>query len=328
MASRSDRRSIDGRSNEVEVWSDAPDGGGRLHVLALGVSQYQQKDRSLRFADRDAQTIADFLHGHGQRDGDVPGERIVLTDDQVTPDRVDEAFAKLYRLVERRPEDTVVVFLAGHTDVLAQRFLLLLPGFPFDRFAGPDGVARRRNARSEAVLPYSTIDRNLARLGALKRLVIIDACRAEAIHDDPAVRRIQERVEKETHRARTAYLLAARRGEPANEASALEHGLLTYVLLRGMGDPGLEPIRQAGAPGVAPTADRDGDGVITTEELSRYAEEAVPRLASQLTLLAQRAGIDGRMPPGRPAAGLDQEPRLQAEGPASFPIVTVPAPGR
>ena len=40
---------------------------------------------------------------------------------------------------------------------------------------------------------------------------------AEAINDDPGVRMIQERIDGGSQRARTAYLLAARRGEPAGE---------------------------------------------------------------------------------------------------------------
>ena len=38
-------------------------------------------------------------------------------------------------------------------------------------------------ARDPSVLPYTAIHRNLAHLDALKRLVIVDACQAEAIYD-------------------------------------------------------------------------------------------------------------------------------------------------
>ena len=115
---------------------------------------------------------------------------------------------------------------------------------------GP-GVAirgRRRAARLGArvgdpnVLPYAVLYNRLARLEALQRLVIVDACQAGAILDDRAVARIQKNVERGSRKARNSYLLAARRGEPANEVDALQHGLLTYTLLRGMGAGGLKPI--------------------------------------------------------------------------------------
>ena len=41
-------------------------------------------------------------------------------------------------------------------------------------------------------------------------------------------------MESASRRARTSYLLAARRGEPAPEVIPLKHGLFTYALLRGM----------------------------------------------------------------------------------------------
>src|SRR5262249_17868883 len=147
------------------------------------------------------------------------------------------------------------------------RFSLLLPSFPFpgdapllalNRGVGiasagvgaapgtaqPPGPENDRLPRG-VDLPFYVIYRNLGHLDALQRLLIIDACQAEAIFDDPGVRQIQQVLEKDMHRTRTSYLLAARRGEPANESPLLEHGLLTYVLLRGMKAPGLRPLPPA-----------------------------------------------------------------------------------
>ena len=70
-----------------------------------------------------------------------------------------------------------------------------------------------------------------------------------------------------------------------------------------------------------PNADRDRDGVVTTNELPWYAEWMVPKLASNFPLLVQRAGADGA--PVRPVANLNQNPRLQGSD-TSFPLVEVP----
>ena len=40
-----------------------------------------------------------------------------------------------------------------------------------------------------------------------------------------------------------------------------------------------------------PNADRDRDGVVTTTELTWYAERMVPKLASNFPLLVQRTGV-------------------------------------
>ena len=132
LAARGDRSSIDGRSNLVEIDYNGPDSPARLFVLALGVSQY--KYRPLKYAADDARTVARSLSQQGVAD-DVSTENIiVLTDSDVNEESVAKAFVKIRE--KARPEDTVVLFLAGHADVRPdrsgrERFTLLLPSFPF-----------------------------------------------------------------------------------------------------------------------------------------------------------------------------------------------------
>ena len=153
--------------------------------------------------------------------------------------------------------------------------------------------------------------------------MVVDACQAEAILDDPGVRALQQLVDHGARRAKTAYLMAARRGEPAGEVGALSHGLMTYALLKGMGKRDLEAV-----PGLKifedlPDADKDRDGVVTTTELTWYTDLIVPQLARNFPVLVQRAGVDGVLKDVRPAANLGQSPRLQASD-ASFPLIEVP----
>ena len=328
----------DGRSDDLLLGFAGSEPPGQLHTLAIGVSAY--KHRPLKYAHLDAERIASFLHERGIPGGDGPGERIVLTDDQVTEAGVRAAFVRLDAAVRGRPEDTVVLFLAGHTDtdLASDQFCLLLPDFPFEgttttegrvdlaiRGRSPSGAGTTRVGDPE-VLPFLTLYRRLARLEALQRLVIVDACQAGSILDDPSVRRIQRLVESGARKTKNSYLLAARRGEPAAEAEALRHGLLTYVLLRGMGAPGLLPIPDAlgGYPG-PPSADRDGDHVVSTAELVAYTDDALPKLARIFPQMVLRAGGQAPQsgeftPPPSDEAAL----RLQSAE-ATFPLVTIPS---
>lgn len=318
MAGRTGSTEVEGRSETVEIRYDGSDSPPQLHILALGVSRYNDAARSLQFADRDATQLAEFLHRTGLRASGTPGLQIVLTDDDVTTERVDDAFARLRDRVKGRPEDTVAVFLAGHADTLNERFYLLLPSFPFGK---RDGAARARlDIPARSVLPYVALHRNLARLGALHRVVMIDACQAEAIRDDPGVRMLQELIDTEAHRARTAYLLAARRGEPAGEVAALAHGLMTYALLKGMGERNLESVPGLTVFDELPTADRNHDGVITTDELRWYTALTVPRLAASFPQVVMRQGATTQQASFRPSANLAQDPRVQASS-ASFPLI-------
>jgi WD40 repeat protein len=321
MASRPGSGGVEGRSEVVEIQYGGPDTPGRMHVLALGVSHYRPESRALQFADRDARAIADFLGRAAASEGQARGLEIVLLNEEVTPEAVEEALGKIRDEVRGRPQDTVVVFLAGHADVADERFRLLLSPFPFRE----DGAAVAKEAEG-ATLPYASIYRNLVRLGALQRLVVIDACEAGAVVDDPGVRMIQRLVDAGSRRAKTAYLLAARRGEPTGEVSALNHGLLTYAMLRGMAAPGLEPVPGLTALDEQPDADSDHDGVITTDELRDYTDWAVGRLSSAFPVLAMRQGPEARG--SNPKANLDQHPRIEASD-ASFPLVILrrrPAP--
>ena len=284
----------DAISNRIELVCNTRT-PGRLHVLALGVSDY--KAQALRYAHRDAQALADFLGREGLQGASV-SEPIVLTNAEVSRARVDTAFEELRRRVRRRPEDTVVVFLAGHASVRRGRFCLLLhdadlPAQPavaseLLAFRGPteSDAARARGQNDPTVLPYLGVHFQLASVEALQRLVIIDACQAEAIFDDlrsrsVARRAFQQMADEAAQKARTSYILATRRGEREAEPRDLEHGLLTYSLLRGLGESGLR--RPAGLAifDEFPTADLDRDGWIQADELRRYARLTVPALAER-----------------------------------------------
>jgi hypothetical protein len=323
---------IDARSEDVDVRYNGPDPQGRLHVLALGVKDYGRN--ALRFAKLDAERLAEHLHRSGIEGVEEPGKNIVLTDGDVSERSVQDAFTTLRREVKGRPEDVVVVFLAGHTDVLKdsagrERFSLLLSRFPFPENAPLLAMNRGVGVAGAVVdelpagvdLPFHVIYRNLNRLEALQRLVIVDACQAEAIFNDPGVQRIEQALERDTRRARTSYLLAARRGEAANESAVLEHGLLTYVLLRGMQAPGLRPLPVRLAPFEEhPTADRDGDGYVTSSELRDYADQTLPVLASNLPDLMQRSGTATPLAKTEPL-------RLQGSEAGGFRLISLRTPG-
>ena len=335
---------FDSRSEVVEVDYAGPVEPGRLHVIALGVGQYEK--RMLQFAQRDAERLSEVLHIRGLDKAGQAGLRRLMPDNEVTRKNVEQAFDDLAHEVKDRPQDTVVVFIAGHTGVFqGQNFCLLLPTFPFPDDA-PILVAARGAAPNQGevavdpkvVLPYSVVALNLMRLKALNRLVIVDACQAEAIYDDPQVRSLQRWMEMSSRKVRTSYVMAARRGEESLEADPLRHGILTYALLRGMGAVSIanEPkvITELGLPA---NADFNKDGILSTSELSAYARQALPQISEVFPKMitdARAAGQRGTapaLPKRKPAAQkldqekLEQATRLQSSE-SSFPLVPLTVP--
>jgi WD40 repeat protein/uncharacterized caspase-like protein len=329
----------DSRTSEpdLEIDYDGPMEPGLVHVVSIGVSNY--KRQRLNFPGRDAESLGELLHRRGLDPSGRGGLQRVLKDAYVNVESVNDVFRELAAKVKGRPQDTVVVFLAGHTGVFDdQRFCLLLPSFPFPeqapvevamRSAAPDLDPGTRLSESD-YLPFSLISQNLMRLDALNRLVIVDACQADAIQFDPKVVAIQRMAEVESRRVRTSYLLAARRGEAALEVEPLGHGLFTFTLLEGMGavskDEEPEELQEVRLRG---SADFNDDQVITTRELDRYVKEFLPRISEKFPLLvARQRAAQAQL---KPAAGkpekADQALRVQSAS-TTFPLFRLPAAKR
>lgn len=328
---------IDARSNRLDLHFEGQT-LGRTHVLALGVSKYARQ--ALRYADVDARAMADFLKASPEDPGAVEAEPILLLNEDASQRTVSEAFEVLRRRVVGRPEDRIVVFIAGHTDVRDGFFCLLLPTARLPE--GPDVVAMRgpdpkpgpaaprgdAPLRDRTLLPYGMIHRSLATADALQRLVIVDACQAEALFDDPVVRSKRRRsvrtlAEEDAYQARTSYILASRRGERAGEAEPLKHGLLTYTLLRGMGGVGMGPDPDLAVFKSFPTADLNSDGWVETDELRRYSDVALPSLAREFPDLVLRgapsaAGAAARAV-ARDVQQADSFPLVELRGPVPVP---------
>jgi WD40 repeat protein/uncharacterized caspase-like protein len=317
MAGRA--QAIDGRSNDVRVRFDGPRQPVRLHVLALGVGAYEAPGRALRYPQADARELAGHLHRFGYQVGEMDRpDPLVLLDNEIDDRRVEDVLAELRQRVAGRPEDIVVVALAGHATVRDERFYLLLPGYPFaDAVPPPSGT----------MLAYARLYRGLTRLDALRRLVVVDACGAGAVLDDRSVRQMERFADDAALRARTSYILAARKGEPAGEATPLGHGLLSYVLLRGLGAdvPALDDVPLLSA---RSNADLDGDDLVTTAELGTFARQGLVALAGRFP--DQTLRVD----PGGSPSGSQSSPTIplvRATAGGAFPLVRLPesaaAPG-
>jgi hypothetical protein len=126
-----------------------------------------------------------------------------------------------------------------------------------------------------------------------------------------------------SRKARTSYLMAARRGEPALQVEPLRHGLFTYTLLRGMGEiPPREEQPEILSLKLRPDADYNNDGVITIAELDAYTKETLPPIAELFPDLVVRRAAKPAPRGQQPEATkqLEQSLRLQTAQ-MSFPLI-------
>jgi uncharacterized caspase-like protein len=169
----------------------------------------------------------------------------------------------LDRLKRAEPEDTVIIYFAGHGTAQAQRFYLI----PHD--LGYKGDRTRLSEQGlQTILASSISDEELERavegLDADHLLLIIDACNSgQAL---------------EAEEKRRGPMTAAQSYQAALEASQLGHGLLTYALV----EEGLK----------TPIADNGPhDGVLNVREWLDFATERVPQMQEEKMKNSRGVGL-------------------------------------
>ncbi len=220
-----------------------------LYLLALGVEDYDDDALDLAYPGKDVEDlVARFEAEDGQLFSNVHVER--LLDRKVTSSRIKRAREKFLR--RAKPEDTIVVFVAGH-GVRSESgdYYFLTPG------ATPED-------------PYEGIERPLLeslvtwdKLYAKRRLLLIDTCHSGEAYGEAkrglAAQDAFEQTEVDAALGTGLYILAA-----SSESSfALEtegNGLFTRAILAAL---------DGGAP------DRNDNGFIDVDELQSFVADFV-----------------------------------------------------
>jgi WD40 repeat protein len=266
-ASALSREGIESNPDEISVRFDGPAAPKPvLHVMAVGINEYEDSALNLHFAREDGQAIIDFFKKHA-----APlfakVDPISLFDGDATRDNIQKAFELLVQKSKR--EDVVLIYLAGHGVGLEQRYYFL----PHEmRSEVDEDAAVRKYGISETALGDV-----LHRIPALKEVLILDACQSEAAL--PVVARLvgfrepnaaQTKAMKMLARAKGVYLIAAStKQQYAREIPELGHGVLTSALLTALGERG---------PPAALSAQGDE---VTVLSVVQYINRRVPELTEE-----------------------------------------------
>lgn len=251
----------------------------RRFVLAIGVSDYDDDGLDLNYAAKDARDVAVALTSVTGRFSDT--RSLVLTDQQA---RREGILAAKDFLRQTRPEDEVVIFLAGHGGVNngGEYFFCAADSRLDDPSTG---------------LSYSELENLFDGIPALARLLLIDSChsgeltedqvleltarfsggptargvrarsagpaRASVPGDGGALRRANEMF-LDLRRTTGATVLSASGGlEFAYETEEAGNGLFTHSLVSAL---------------TAPVTDADHDGEVTASELIQATARSVEQL--------------------------------------------------
>jgi|SRR5579862_6560455 len=196
----------------------------KLHVLAVGVTNYQDPKLTLRFPAADAELMIDELQNVQKQSFAYNSIRTTLLRNQeATRDAVLKAIDSVAR--EAGPTDDVIIFFAGHGQQAGQRYMFL----PFD--------AKMQDGRavSESAITDQELANALSPLVAANAALILDTCDSGQVlktstdyRQGPLNATGFSQIAWETG---LAVLAAAQSEQQSLEDNKYGHGLLTHALV-------------------------------------------------------------------------------------------------
>ena len=268
---------------------------GTAYIIAVGVNEYANPQYNLKYAVADARSFGDEMRRkQTQLGGFERVEVIELLDANATKENILSVIKRLTGvpgpptlkaspgdgLKRVEPEDTVIIYYAGHGTAQAQRFYLIPHdlGYTGDR-------TKLTEAGLKTMLSHSISDVELEAavegLDAGHLLLIIDACNSGQALEAEEKRRgpMNSKGLAQLAYEKGMYILtAAQSFQAALEAAQLGHGYLTYALV----EEGLK----------TPVADAEPkDGVLIAREWLNFATERVPRMQEEKMAQGRGLGI-------------------------------------
>ncbi len=250
----------------------------RLYAVVCGISNYAnpKKIRTLSFAAKDARDMAAALKVGAKTLFGADKTEIHLLTGEVQPAKNARAFtsatkANLRAAFEEiarkaRPDDVLVVFLAGHGTTLGLGSSVYC--YPTAEADSTDFLSQ--NAKGKMVTSDEMAEWTKA-ITAQKQVLILDTCASGAagttLTEKRAVPGDQVRaLEKLKDRVGYHVLMGCAADSQSYEANKFNQGLLTYALLEGMKGPAREV----------------GSGLLGVGKWFDYAQKQVPRLAGSV----------------------------------------------
>ena len=216
--------------------------GVQRFAVIVGNNRGQQDDVELRYAEADAEKVANVLRDIGSF---APANMVVLrNEDSATVRSTLITFNDRIRAAQSSPNTQTMLFVyySGHADAQALRL----------------GSSR---------LELNEVTQLVRGSAATFRLLVVDACRSGTLTRVKSGRPVAPfalATESELHGEGLAFLTASSANEDAQESDEIRGSFFTHAFVSGL----------LGA------ADRDHNGAVTLEEAYRHAYDATLRATS------------------------------------------------
>jgi WD40 repeat protein len=233
-------------------------GDGTLHVLAVGVSNYPHVNPALKFAATDARAVASRLakNGGARFDGRVVTR--TLTESEATVANIGRTLTEM--ATKARPEDTFVLFMAGHGTLVDEQYYFL----PWELNDTSDAAVRKQAIGQQQLRDW------LGQL-PLKSLLLLDTCRAgQAVQLAAAGALAEEGAVSTLSRLSQRNMIVASSRDNVALEGYNDHGVFSWVVLDALD-----------------RADYDDNGAVEVSDIATHARKLVPSITEKVFKVAQ-----------------------------------------
>ena len=249
--------SVQSNGATASIAANLPLGGRTLHAVVVGIQEFKNSDYNLKYSVKDAQLFAETLKEYSAALFLKVDIKLLTTPDETTRDNLIRTLKGVQSVVGI--DDLFVFYAASHGDIVDGEYFLIT--------SNVDSVDR---LKAEAVSNKDLTD-VLANIPALKKLVIIDTCHAQALGNALQIAVLTRGMNDSTattilSRSLGLTVLAATKSDEEAQEGYKDHGLFTYVV----------------ADGLQGHEDADKDGIVSAFRLADYVHDQVPKLALNL----------------------------------------------
>ncbi len=231
------------------------DKNATMHLIVVGINEYQNKSMSLNYALADATAFKDEI----EKDAKSVINNVktyFVTDSKADMQGIEAAFIEVQN--NAKPEDVFLFYYAGHGVIGKNNEFYLVPT-NVSNLSNVQAELEQKGIASKKLQQFA-ID-----IPAQKQLFILDACQSagafEAMLTNDANQ--QKSIAVVARSTGTHWMAASGAQQFANEFASLGHGAFTYVLLEALKGAALN------------------NKMITVNNLKNYLQQAVPEIMKQ-----------------------------------------------